>query len=101
MRRLAEIVRAELGNVPVLLVSPPHCTEPDGPALDPRFSQTIAESRLLAGHYSRVAAEIGCHFFDAATVSKASTADGVHLDPANTRAIGDALAPIVKDMLGL
>jgi len=101
MKRLAEIVRAEAGDIPVLLVSPPHCIEPDGPALDPRFGEIIAESHRLAGHYQRVAAETGCHFFDAATVAKASRADGVHLDSANTRAIGDALAPIVKDMLGL
>lgn len=101
VKRLAEIVRVEIGAVPVLLVSPPHCIEPDGPALDPRFSQTIAESRELAGHYRRVAEELGCAFFDAATVAKASPADGVHLDAANTRAIGDALAPIVRDMLGL
>jgi len=101
MKRLGEIVRTEAPAVRLLLVSPPHCTEATGPVIDPRFGQTIAESRLLAAHYARVADELGCRFFDAATVAQADPADGVHLDPANTRAIGDALAPIVKDMLGL
>ncbi|WMT90488.1 SGNH/GDSL hydrolase family protein [Pelagibacterium sp. H642] len=105
MRRLVEIVRtfpwAAMPAPQVVLVSPPHCIETTSPALDPNFGQMIAESRQLATHYRRVAEETGCRFFDAATVSKASPADGVHLDAPNTRAIGDALAPIVKDMLGL
>ena len=40
-------------------------------------------------------------FFDAATVAKADPLDGVHLDAANTRAIGEGLVPVVKSMLGL
>lgn len=101
IKRLGEIVRAEAPAAQLLLISPPHCTETASPALDPRFSETIAESRELAHHYRRVADELGCHFFDAASVAKADPADGVHLDPANTRAIGDALAPLLKEILGL
>ena len=105
MKRLAEIVRAHpytTGGAPqVVLVSPPHCVATEHADLDEMFRNGIEESRKLAGHYDRVARDMGCRFFDAATVATAHPADGVHLDAANTRAIGDALAPIVMEMLGL
>jgi len=41
------------------------------------------------------------HFFDAGTVATTSKADGIHLDPENTRAIGTGLVPLVKQVLGL
>lgn len=82
-------------------MAPPHCIATDHADLSPMFEHGIRESRLLPIHYQRVAQDTGCRFFDAATVASAHPTDGVHLDPANTRAIGDALAPIVKDMLGL
>ena len=43
----------------------------------------------------------GCGFFDAGTVAKTTPLDGVHLDAENTRAIGEALAPVVREMLEL
>lgn len=106
VKRLVEIVRAhpwpQGASVPqVILVSPPHCIETEHADLQPMFQSGIAESRKLAGYYERLAAELGCGFFDAATVAKADSADGVHLDAANTRAIGDALVPLVKKILGL
>ncbi len=105
MKRLAEIVRTypwSNGVVPkICLVAPPHCVATEHPDLSTMFRHGMHESHMLAGHYERVASDIDCAFFDAATVAKADPADGVHLDPANTRAIGDALVPVVKDMLGL
>ena len=105
MKRLAEIVRTHpysTGAVPqIVLVAPPHCIATEHADLDDMFRNGITESRNLAGHYQRVARETGCRFFDASTIARADPADGVHLDAANTRAIGDALAPIVKEMLGL
>jgi lysophospholipase L1-like esterase len=56
---------------------------------------------MLASLYSDLADLAGCGFFDAASVAKASPLDGVHLDAANTRAIGRGLEPIVRVMLGL
>lgn len=105
MKRLAEVVRTHpysTGGVPqVILVAPPHCIATEHADLNEMFKHGITESRKLASHYERVAGDLDCHFFDASTVSTAHPADGVHLDAANTSAIGDALAPIVKDMLGL
>ncbi|WP_417582098.1 SGNH/GDSL hydrolase family protein [Pelagibacterium sp.] len=106
MKRLVEVVRShpwpQGTSIPgIVLVSPPHCVSTEHRDLDPMFKTGIEESKLLSGHYKRIANELGCGFFDAANVAKADAADGVHLDAENTRAIGDALAPLVKDMLGL
>jgi lysophospholipase L1-like esterase len=65
------------------------------------WGHKIEESKLFAGHYKRVAKEMGVHFFDAGSVAKANDIDGGHLDVANTRAIGDALVPVVKKILSL
>lgn len=88
------------GVVPdVVMVSPPHCCETDNLDLKLMFRGSVEESKLLAGEYQRMAEKLGCRYFDAASVAKASPLDGVHLDAQNTRAIGEALTPIVRDML--
>jgi hypothetical protein len=61
----------------------------------------IEESLRFPAEYQRRAAEHGVHFFDAGTVAKADPADGVHLSAASTRAIGEALAPLVTRVLAL
>lgn len=106
MKRLVEIVRtfpySEVESVPeVVLIAPPRCVETAHADLSPMFAHGLVESALFAGHYQRIASELGCGFFDAATVAKASSLDGVHLDPENTRAIGMGVAPVVKAILGL
>ena len=84
----------------VLIVSPPHlCTKADGNG--PDGGRVIAESEKLAPAYAALAARRGVEFWDAARVAKASPADGVHLDAANTRAIGQGLAQVVRSSLKL
>ena len=56
---------------------------------------------MLGSMYADLADELECGFFDAATVAKTSPLDGIHLDAANTKAVGKALAPVVSLMLGL
>lgn len=108
-RRLIEVVRGHFAatgeTIPqTLLVAPPHAVETDyGPMID-NFGGTdhlLRETRMFSGHYAQLAKETGVGFFDAATVATAATGDGVHLDAANTRAIGEGLVPVVKSMLGL
>lgn len=106
MKRLAEIVKTfpygdGLPIPKVVLVSPPYAVHTTHADLSPMFEGGVSESREFASHYERVANDIGASFFDAATVAKADAADGVHLDAQNTRAIGDALAPLVSELLGL
>ena len=107
MKRLVDIVRTYPyeGGAPapkILIVSPPPATElvPFGkwPLLSPR----TPEGADLPSKYQVVATSTGCEFFDAATVcSTVGGGDGVHLDAQNTRAIGEALAPIIARMLGI
>ena len=44
---------------------------------------------------------MGVHVFDAGSVVKADKTDGGHLDAENTKAIGTALVPVVRGILGL
>ena len=106
VKRLVEIIRSYPYNrnapVPkVVIVSPPHAIDTDHADLGPMFAGGKDESRLFAGHYARIAKELGCPFFDAAKVAFPHKVDGIHLDAANTRAIGQGLVPVVKAALGL
>jgi lysophospholipase L1-like esterase len=106
MQRLIDIARGHaypLGeDAPdILLVAPPPLCDTGDPDFAAMFEGGIAQSTMLASLYSDLADLAGCGFFDAASVAKASPLDGVHLDAANTRAIGRGLEPIVRVMLGL
>jgi lysophospholipase L1-like esterase len=108
MRRLVQVVRGHYqkpGDVTprIILVAPPALCDTDHPEMLLHFGgrDAIAESRNFARWYRQRADEYGCGFFDASTVAKADPSDGVHLDAATTRAIGEALVPLVKQTLGL
>ncbi len=107
MRRLVELVRINAmrdgsSEAPdVLIVSPPPLCDTANTEFSAMFAGGVAQSQMLASFYADLADEQGCDFFDAGSVSKTSPIDGVHLDAENTRAIGRALTPIVKLMLGL
>lgn len=103
LERLAGIIRGfpyETGGaVPdILLLSPPvfrMTASGDGP----RAGRSVAESRKLAPSIQALCERTGCLFLDAAKVAEASPVDGVHLDAANTRAIGRAVAELLKEHL--
>jgi lysophospholipase L1-like esterase len=107
MNRLVEIVEhhpyPRTTSAPqVVLMAPPHLREATGePDYVDYFAASIEESKKLTAVYGRIAAERGCHSFDAASVAVASEIDGCHLDAENTRAIGLALVPLVRKTLGL
>jgi lysophospholipase L1-like esterase len=65
------------------------------------FSPRADEAKLFDYYYSRIAKEIGAGYFNAASVCEASPLDGVHLDAANTRAIGQGLVPVVQNLLSI
>jgi lysophospholipase L1-like esterase len=85
----------------IVIVSPPHAVPTENEKMGAMFERGVAESKKFARHYERVARESGCAFFNAATVADATPIDGVHLDAANTRAIGEALVPVVSKVLDL
>lgn len=108
-RRLIEMTRGHFAATgeaapDIILVSPPQVVPTTNESMLSNFGgldHLLAESHQFARHYQRHAAETGVRFFDAATVCKADPRDGVHLDAANTAAIGEGLAPLVKEVLGL
>lgn len=107
MRRCVEIVQNHSSRVPgreapakVLIVAPPVVVETADPFYAEMFAGAFHQSRKLAGYYAALAAELGCGFFDAAEMATASPIDGVHLDAANTRAIGESLVRVVREMIG-
>ena len=106
--RLIQIIRghaaAELEAPPkIIVVSPPRLCEAEHPEMMKHFGEQTAidQSMQMAEWYRRRAEENNVAFFDAATVAEPDPADGVHLDAANTRAIGEGLVPLVKEVLGL
>ena len=106
MLRLVEIVRGvDYGfgwTAPqILLVSPPAVSRTENAEFKEFFAGGDAASQHLARLYAELADMIGCGFFDAGSVAKTTPLDGVHLDAENTRAIGRALAPVVRKMLEL
>jgi lysophospholipase L1-like esterase len=82
-------------------VAPPHVSKTQDEDYVAMFGRAIEESRQFAYHYQRLARLKNVHFFDAATVAKPDPIDGVHLDARNSRALGEALAPVVRSILSL
>lgn len=109
MRRLVQIIRghsAGKNETPpqIILVAPPLVCDSDNADMMGHFggfAHGLEQSSQFADHYARRAQEWNTGFFDAASVAKADPRDGIHLDAANTRAIGTGLVPVVKSMLGI
>jgi lysophospholipase L1-like esterase len=105
MARLAQIVRTHPYQLAapapkLIIVSPPAVSRTDNIEFIEAFAGGDEASQHLAAHYAALAKEIGCGFFDAGSVAKTTPLDGVHLDAENTMAIGAALVPVVRAMLG-
>ena len=83
---------------PVLVVAPPPVAAPKG-LLAAKFAGADAKCAGLADAYRAVAEELGCPFFDAATVTTASRVDGIHLDADQHATLGAALAGVVRPLL--
>ncbi len=82
----------------ILVVAPPAIENPRGP-LAPKFAGAERKCVGLAAELRAVADAAGCHFFDAAAVTRASRVDGIHLDADQHRRLGAALAGIVAPLL--
>jgi lysophospholipase L1-like esterase len=84
---------------PVLVIAPPPILIPKGP-IAPKFTGAGDKSVGLAEAYRGIATELGCHYFDAASVIAASPADGIHLDADQHERLGNALAGFVAALPG-
>jgi lysophospholipase L1-like esterase len=83
---------------PIMVMAPPPIGDPRGP-IAPKFAGGGAKSAGLAGEYRKVTAELGCHFFDAGTVTPSSRVDGVHLDADQHAKLGEAMAEAVRPIV--
>jgi lysophospholipase L1-like esterase len=84
---------------PILVVVPPGVEDPRGP-LAPKFAGADAKCAGFANACREVATTYACHFFDAGTVTSVSRVDGIHLDADQHRVLGEALAGVVRPILG-
>jgi lysophospholipase L1-like esterase len=84
----------------VLVIAPPPVQSPRGP-IAAKFTGAAGKSAGLADAYRAVAAELGCHFFDAGSVTPASALDGIHLDADQHQTLGQALARFVTTLPGI
>lgn len=103
---IAQLIRAireapiepEMPVPKILVVAPPPIDEPKG-SIAPKFQGGADRCRGAADAYRAVAMELGCSFFDSATVISASTYDGVHLDEPQHKQLGAALVVPVANLL--
>ncbi len=84
---------------PILILAPPAMGEPQGP-IAPKFEDAPQRCVGLAAAYQQVAAELGCHFFDAGSVTSSSAIDGIHLDAAQHLVLGRAMVGVVAALSG-
>ena len=83
---------------PILIGCPPPIHMPRG-AVAAKFPDAEARSAGLATAYREAATVLGCHFFDAGTVTEASRVDGIHLDEDQHITLGGAMADFVATLL--
>ena len=86
------------GAPQVLLVAPPPFATLSEFAED--FKGGREKSMLLSRHFRVIAEERGCALLDAGEVIVSSELDGIHLDLAEQRKLGVAIAGRVREMLG-
>jgi lysophospholipase L1-like esterase len=83
---------------PILVVCPPPIRSPKG-AIAAKFAGAGERCQGLAEAYREISSSLGCHFFDAGSVTPASNVDGIHLDADQHVLLGEALAPVVSPIL--
>jgi lysophospholipase L1-like esterase len=91
-------IEPEMPVPPILVVCPPPIHSPQG-VLAAKFSGAEQRCAGLSDAYRDVCSKLGCQFFDAATVTPASRVDGIHLDPDQHLALGEALVDVVAPRL--
>jgi lysophospholipase L1-like esterase len=83
---------------PILLVSPPEIRKAKG-KIAPKFQGAEMKAVGLSSAIEVVAHELGCHFFDAGSVTTTSGVDGVHLDEDQHMVLGKGMATKIAAIL--
>lgn len=100
---LSRLVKTiQLGNyekaslqLPIGIIAPPIIQEAYAEEV---FRGAQEKSKLLASYYEEIAQDLGCYFFNAATVVQTSIIDGVHLEGEAHRNLGLAVAQWVMNI---
>ena len=82
----------------ILVVTPPVIQTPKG-LIAPKFQGGEEKCAGLANEYRKVCDEVGCHFFDACSITASSKVDGVHLDAEQHLLLGSELSKVVLPFL--
>jgi lysophospholipase L1-like esterase len=83
----------------ILVVCPPQIRNPRG-TIAVKFRGAEQRCVHLAQAYGDVASHLGCEFFDSEAATTSSVIDGVHLDAGQHVRLGEALAEVVKKIIG-
>jgi lysophospholipase L1-like esterase len=83
---------------PILLIAPPQIQKAKG-KIAPKFQGAETRAIGLTSAIEAVAQALGCHFFDAGSVTTTSRVDGVHLDEDQHLALGKAMAKEIMAIL--
>ena len=83
---------------PVLVICPPPIGPPKG-FIAPKFIGADERCRGLVDAYREVTTGLGCHFFDAGSVTESSRVDGIHMDADQHVTLGKALVAVVSPIL--
>lgn len=75
----------------IMIVAPPKIVEPKGDIAN-KFQGAKTRSAGLSAELDKVAREQSTLFFDTASITEASTVDGIHLDEEQHYLLGEALA---------
>ncbi len=87
------------GRPALLIIAPPYVVDSPTP-FGRKFEDAIRKSRDFAVAYAEIAHARNCRFFDAGPVATTSSRDGIHLDPEGHTRLAEALAPVIREMLG-
>lgn len=82
----------------IMIIAPPLTAGAKGGVAE-KFAGAEARSAGLAREYEKIAADLGCMFFDANSVVSVSRIDGVHLDQPEHESLGLALASECRVLL--
>ena len=86
-------------NMPeILVIAPPPILEPKGD-IAAKFKGAEKKCIGLAEAYQDLCEEMGCQFFDAASVTSSSKVDGVHFDIDQHLAFGNAISAFISAKL--
>lgn len=92
-------VAGPAGKAPqVLLLTPPKIKDPKN-WMHTLFEGSEEDSETFSLHYQRAAERYGVHFLDSASFINPSEIDGVHLEPAENKRLGEKVADKIKKIL--